>query len=171
MRKHTTAALAAITLVTLGSSALSAQAAPAPSGGASAYIVVLKDGAAATYGSDAIGGVVNLVTSAGHGVGAQLAADQRGHAAARSSTGLFWPPLGCSMAQAKRTQLPEEPNVPPIHTLTMNPALDLSAITDRVEPERKLRCESPRRDPGGGGGDGGDGQPTKVHPSVPKSAP
>lgn len=39
----------------------------------------------------------------------------------------------------------------PILTLTMNPAVDLSASTDRVEPERKLRCDRPRRDPGGGG--------------------
>lgn len=38
-----------------------------------------------------------------------------------------------------------------IVTLTMNPAVDLAADTDRVEPERKLRCSAPRRDAGGGG--------------------
>ncbi len=36
-------------------------------------------------------------------------------------------------------------------TLTMNPALDLSAETDAVEPVHKLRCRTPRYDPGGGG--------------------
>ena len=36
-------------------------------------------------------------------------------------------------------------------TLTMNPALDLSAETDKVEPVHKLRCRAPRYDPGGGG--------------------
>ncbi|HET7532971.1 MAG TPA: S8 family serine peptidase [Nocardioidaceae bacterium] len=47
MRKSTTAALAAITLIALGSPALSANAAPASGpDGSAAYIVVLKDGAA-----------------------------------------------------------------------------------------------------------------------------
>ena len=38
-----------------------------------------------------------------------------------------------------------------IVTLTMNPAIDLSTAVERVAPERKLRCEGLRRDPGGGG--------------------
>ncbi len=38
-----------------------------------------------------------------------------------------------------------------ILTLTMNPALDVSTDTERVEPERKLRCGPARREPGGGG--------------------
>jgi len=46
-------------------------------------------------------------------------------------------------------QPPED--APRIVTLTLNPALDLSTETERVEPERKLRCTAARRDPGGGG--------------------
>ncbi len=38
-----------------------------------------------------------------------------------------------------------------IATLTMNPALDLSTTTERVEHTHKLRCSPPRYDPGGGG--------------------
>jgi 6-phosphofructokinase 2 len=38
-----------------------------------------------------------------------------------------------------------------IATLTLNPAVDLSASVDRLEPERKLRCGDLRWDPGGGG--------------------
>jgi 6-phosphofructokinase 2 len=38
-----------------------------------------------------------------------------------------------------------------IHTLTMNPAIDVSTTVERVVPDRKLRCERPRLDPGGGG--------------------
>lgn len=38
-----------------------------------------------------------------------------------------------------------------IVTLTMNPALDVSTTTNRVEPTDKLRCGPPRYDPGGGG--------------------
>jgi 6-phosphofructokinase 2 len=38
-----------------------------------------------------------------------------------------------------------------ILTLTLNPALDISTTTEQVVPEHKLRCEPPRRDPGGGG--------------------
>ena len=38
-----------------------------------------------------------------------------------------------------------------IVTLTMNPALDIATVTDRVVPHHKLRCEAPRYDPGGGG--------------------
>ncbi|MEQ8335270.1 1-phosphofructokinase family hexose kinase [Nisaea sp.] len=38
-----------------------------------------------------------------------------------------------------------------IVTLTMNPAVDVSAVTDMVVPTDKLRCRDPHRDPGGGG--------------------
>lgn len=38
-----------------------------------------------------------------------------------------------------------------IATLTLNPALDVSTAVDRVRPTHKLRCETPRYDPGGGG--------------------
>ena len=38
-----------------------------------------------------------------------------------------------------------------IVTLTMNPAIDTSATVDHVVPERKLRCQTPRHEPGGGG--------------------
>jgi 6-phosphofructokinase 2 len=38
-----------------------------------------------------------------------------------------------------------------IVTLTMNPALDIATMTDRVVPAHKLRCAEPRYDPGGGG--------------------
>ena len=38
-----------------------------------------------------------------------------------------------------------------IVTLTMNPALDITADTDRVIPTDKMRCGLPRYDPGGGG--------------------
>jgi hypothetical protein len=38
-----------------------------------------------------------------------------------------------------------------ILTLTMNPALDIATATDVIEPSRKLRCDMPRYDPGGGG--------------------
>lgn len=38
-----------------------------------------------------------------------------------------------------------------IVTLTPNPSIDTSTAVDRVIPERKLRCCSPRFDPGGGG--------------------
>ena len=40
---------------------------------------------------------------------------------------------------------------PPIVTLTMNPAIDLSTPVDRVVADRKLRCGAPVREPGGGG--------------------
>jgi 6-phosphofructokinase 2 len=36
-------------------------------------------------------------------------------------------------------------------TVTLNPAIDLSASVARVVPVRKLRCGPPRSDPGGGG--------------------
>lgn len=38
-----------------------------------------------------------------------------------------------------------------ILTLTMNPSIDKSSKVDHVRPEDKLRCERPRREPGGGG--------------------
>ena len=38
-----------------------------------------------------------------------------------------------------------------IVTLTMNPAIDLSASVDRVVTDHKLRCKPPRYEPGGGG--------------------
>jgi len=38
-----------------------------------------------------------------------------------------------------------------IVTLTMNPALDIATSTDRIVPDHKLRCETPRYDAGGGG--------------------
>ncbi len=38
-----------------------------------------------------------------------------------------------------------------IVTLTMNPALDITTSVDVVRPTEKLRCETPRYDPGGGG--------------------
>lgn len=41
--------------------------------------------------------------------------------------------------------------MPAIATLTMNPALDLSTTTNRVEHTHKLRCGPARYDPGGGG--------------------
>src|SRR6185369_3483323 len=41
--------------------------------------------------------------------------------------------------------------MPEILTLTANPALDIATVTEIIEPSRKLRCETPRYDPGGGG--------------------
>ncbi|MEM9791927.1 MAG: hexose kinase [Pseudomonadota bacterium] len=38
-----------------------------------------------------------------------------------------------------------------ILTVTLNPALDVSTQTDTVDPDLKLRCCAPNRDPGGGG--------------------
>ena len=38
-----------------------------------------------------------------------------------------------------------------ILTLTLNPALDVTTAVERLEPHVKLRCESPTREPGGGG--------------------
>jgi 6-phosphofructokinase 2 len=38
-----------------------------------------------------------------------------------------------------------------IVTLTMNPALDIATSADRIVPDHKLRCETPRYDAGGGG--------------------
>jgi 6-phosphofructokinase 2 len=39
----------------------------------------------------------------------------------------------------------------PILTLTLNPALDITTSTEKLLPQRKLRCSSPRYDAGGGG--------------------
>jgi 6-phosphofructokinase 2 len=36
-------------------------------------------------------------------------------------------------------------------TITMNPTIDKSSSIERVESEKKLRCDPPRFDPGGGG--------------------
>ena len=41
--------------------------------------------------------------------------------------------------------------MPPILTLTLNPALDMATTTPAVVPTEKLRCTPPRIDPGGGG--------------------
>ena len=38
-----------------------------------------------------------------------------------------------------------------IVTCTVNPAIDIWTVTERIEPYRKLRCAEARRDPGGGG--------------------
>jgi 6-phosphofructokinase 2 len=38
-----------------------------------------------------------------------------------------------------------------ILTVTLNPALDVSALTPHVQPTRKLRCQQVQRHPGGGG--------------------
>ena len=38
-----------------------------------------------------------------------------------------------------------------IATLTVNPTVDQNTRVEQVVPERKLRCEQPRREPGGGG--------------------
>ena len=38
-----------------------------------------------------------------------------------------------------------------IITLTVNPALDTYTTIDCLEPNKKLRCQSPMIDPGGGG--------------------
>jgi len=41
--------------------------------------------------------------------------------------------------------------VPEIVTMTINPAVDIFVDVERVEPTKKMRCSSPKRDPGGGG--------------------
>ena len=38
-----------------------------------------------------------------------------------------------------------------ILTITMNPCIDTNVSIDQVVSERKLRCEAPRHEPGGGG--------------------
>lgn len=40
---------------------------------------------------------------------------------------------------------------PAVATLTLNPAIDLNALVERVEPDLKFLCEGPTREPGGGG--------------------
>ena len=42
-------------------------------------------------------------------------------------------------------------NAMPIVTLTMNPALDVTADAEEVVPTQKIRCHAVRYDPGGGG--------------------
>ena len=39
----------------------------------------------------------------------------------------------------------------PVLTLTLNPAVDVSTSTERVREEKKLRCSTVTREPGGGG--------------------
>ncbi len=46
--------------------------------------------------------------------------------------------------------MPDSP-LPPIVTLTLNPALDVSTSVDRVVSRHKLRCDAPRVQAGGGG--------------------
>jgi 6-phosphofructokinase 2 len=41
--------------------------------------------------------------------------------------------------------------MPRILTITLNPAVDMTTATPEVVPGRKLRCDPPRIDPGGGG--------------------
>ncbi len=41
--------------------------------------------------------------------------------------------------------------MPSILTITLNPAVDIATGVDRLLPQRKLRCDAPRFDPGGGG--------------------
>lgn len=38
-----------------------------------------------------------------------------------------------------------------IVTVTMNPTIDTHVVVDHVIPDRKLRCQAPRHEPGGGG--------------------
>jgi 6-phosphofructokinase 2 len=45
----------------------------------------------------------------------------------------------------------ERDSMTSILTVTLNPAVDRTTRVDRVEPDRKLRCESPLIEPGGGG--------------------
>jgi 6-phosphofructokinase 2 len=39
----------------------------------------------------------------------------------------------------------------PLVTVTLNPALDVSTSVDTLTPDNKLRCDTARREPGGGG--------------------
>ena len=41
--------------------------------------------------------------------------------------------------------------MPPVVTMTVNPSVDKSVSVDQVVPERKLRCDRPVLEPGGGG--------------------
>ena len=59
-----------------------------------------------------------------------------------------------SMLRSESAAMPGcdgETSVLPIVTLTMNPAIDVSASVDYVTPDHKLRCEAPTYEPGGGG--------------------
>lgn len=50
------------------------------------------------------------------------------------------------------TKPEDHPDAPArIFTLTLNPAIDMGVEVEKVEPEHKLRCAKPRREPGGGG--------------------
>ncbi len=51
----------------------------------------------------------------------------------------------------KKANFHLETGMKSILTITMNPAIDLSASVERVFPNHKLRCSGLRRDPGGGG--------------------
>ncbi|MDE2594348.1 MAG: 1-phosphofructokinase family hexose kinase [Burkholderiales bacterium] len=46
---------------------------------------------------------------------------------------------------------PPTAGAPPVVTITMNPALDVSTAVDQVIPTHKLRCEAAFTHPGGGG--------------------
>lgn len=50
-----------------------------------------------------------------------------------------------------KQQSPGGDPVPPILTITLNPALDLTTSIERLRPRMKLHCSKPRTDPGGGG--------------------
>lgn len=52
---------------------------------------------------------------------------------------------------ANPTRAGPTPSSPAIVTLTLNPTVDLTAVIDKIEPERKLRCRDLTHDPGGGG--------------------
>src|SRR6218665_2062084 len=36
-------------------------------------------------------------------------------------------------------------------TITLNPCVDKSSVVDKIVPEKKLRCATPKYEPGGGG--------------------
>jgi 6-phosphofructokinase 2 len=54
---------------------------------------------------------------------------------------------------AKPTELADRigTHVPDIVTITINPAIDIFVNVGHVEATRKMRCSTPKRDPGGGG--------------------
>lgn len=62
-----------------------------------------------------------------------------------------WGTMEATRTRYPATAVSPELPMPRIATLTLNPAMDLSTATDRVEPTRKLRCKQPHYDPGGGG--------------------
>lgn len=49
------------------------------------------------------------------------------------------------------TQNPLVPHAVNVLTITANPALDVSAVTQHIRPTSKLRCDQVERHPGGGG--------------------